>query len=325
VHDRPYESILELIGRTPVLHLKSLDDPAHGSVYAKLELQNPGGSIKDRPALAMIRAAEASGSLRRGDTIIEPTAGNTGIGLALVGVARGYRVIVVVPAGFSAEKVLLMEALGAEVILTPSAARMAGAIARARELAEGIENAFVPQQFENPANPDGHYHSTGEEFWRQMDGRIDAVVIGAGTGGTFSGVARYIKERNPHTWAVLVEPQGSVFAGGQPGPHRVEGIGNAFWPAALDRSLVDEVMTISDAESFDMVRHLARREGVLAGGSAGANVAAAKRAAERLEPGQTVITVLPDGMERYLSRGPAGDSEAPPSPTVAGLDQGFGR
>jgi cysteine synthase A len=316
----PYESILDLIGQTPVLHLRSLDQPGAGEVYAKLEFHNPGGSIKDRPALAMIRAAEAAGELIQGATIIEPTAGNTGIGLALVGVALGYRVILVVPAGFSAEKVLLMEALGAEVVLTPSEKRMTGAIDKAHELAAAMGDAFVPQQFENRANPEGHYRGTGAEIWRQMAGRIDAVVIGAGTGGTFTGVARYVKERNPSAKAVLVEPQGSVFAGGSPGSHRVEGIGNSFWPGALDRALVDDVMTITDAESFDMVRYLARREGLLVGGSSGANVEAARRVAGQVAASGRVITVIPDAMERYLSRGPAGDSEAPPSPTVAGLD-----
>jgi cysteine synthase A len=320
LHETPYESILDLIGETPVLHLSSLDQPGGGKVYAKLEFHNPGGSIKDRPALAMVRAAEAAGQLTPGATIIEPTAGNTGIGLALVGAALGYRVIVVVPSGFSAEKVLLMEALGAEVVLTPSEERMNGAIAKAHALAEGVENAFVPQQFENRANPEGHYRSTGEEFWRQMGGRIDAVVIGAGTGGTFTGVAGYVKERNPAARGVLVEPEGSIFAGGQPGSHRVEGIGNSFWPGALDRFLVDDVMTITDAECFDMVRHLARHEGLLVGGSSGANAEAARRVAGQVPAGGRVITVIPDTMERYLSRGPAGDSEAPPSPTVAGLD-----
>ncbi len=318
MHDTPYESVLDLIGQTPVLHLRSLDEEGRAQIFAKLEFQNPGGSVKDRPALAMIQAAEASGRLRPGATLIEPTAGNTGIGLALVGVSRGYRVIMVVPAGFSREKMLVMEALGAEIVLTPNEERMAGAIARARELATEVPGAFIPQQFENRANPDCHHAGTGAELWRQMDGRIDAVVIGAGTGGTFTGVARYVKERAPEARAVLVEPEGSIFGGGAAGPHRVEGIGNSFWPEVLDRELVDEVLTISDRESFEMVRHLARREGLLVGGSAGANVEAARQVAARLPAGARVATVIPDGMERYLSRGPGGDSEAPPSPAVAG-------
>jgi cysteine synthase A len=310
MHDTPYESVLDLIGRTPILHLRSLDAPSGGKVYAKLEWWNPGGSIKDRPALEMIRDAEADGRLSPGMTIVEPTAGNTGIGLALVGVARGYRVVLVMPEGFSREKIMIMEALGAEVVLTPEADRMKGAIARAKDLVHAIPGAFMPQQFENPSNPRGHYRRTAEEIWGQMAGAIDAVVIGAGTGGTFTGVARYVKERSPRALAVLVEPEGSIFGGGEPGPHRVEGIGNSFWPAILDRSLIDEIMMITDVESFDMVRHLARREGVLAGGSGGANAEAARRVALRLPAGSHVITVIPDGMERYLSKGPAGDARA---------------
>ena len=321
MHPRPYESVLDLIGRTPILHLRSLDAPGRGSVFVKLEVLNPGGSVKDRPALRMVEAAEASGQLRPGGTIIEPTAGNTGIGLALVGVQRGYRVILVVPAKFSREKMLLMEALGAEVELTPAEDRMVGAIARARELAASTPGAYVPQQFENPGNPEVHYATTGAEFWEQMEGRIDALAIGAGTGGTFTGVARYVKERNPAARAVLVEPEGSVFGGGAAGTHRVEGIGNSFWPEILDRSLIDEVVTITDAESYDMVRRLARAEGLLVGGSTGANVLAAQRLAATLPAGARVVTIAPDGMDRYLSRGPAGDSLAPPSRVVASLEE----
>ncbi|MFQ5670810.1 MAG: PLP-dependent cysteine synthase family protein [Acidobacteriota bacterium] len=317
MHDRPYESVLDLIGETSVLHVKSLDSPGGGQVYAKLEFQNPGGSVKDRPALHMIRAAEAAGLLRPGTTIIEPTAGNTGIGLAMVGAALGYQVILVMPAGVSREKILLMEALGADIVFTRREERMAGAIARARSLAAERDDVFMPQQFENPANPEGHYRTTGAEAWRQMDGRIDAVVVGGGSGGTFTGVARYVKERNPQAKAILVEPEGSIFAGGLPGCHRVEGIGNSFWPEVLERSLMDAVVTIQDKESYDMVRHLARREGLLVGGSSGANAVAAQRVAVAMEGQGRVVTVFPDGMERYLSRGPAGDSEALSSPILA--------
>lgn len=310
MHERPYESILDLIGQTPVLHLRKVSPEGAAGIYAKLELHNPGGSIKDRPALQMILDAEAAGLLRPGATIIEPTAGNTGIGLALVGAARGYAVIVVLPEGFSREKFMLMESLGARVVQTPAAARMPGAINEARRLAAEIPGSFVPQQFENISNPDVHYHTTGNEIWEQMEGRIDALAIGAGTGGTFTGVVRYVKERNPDALAILVEPEGSIFSGGEPGTHRVEGIGNSFWPEVLDRSLVDEVMMIPDEESYAMVRRLARQEGLLAGGSSGANVAAALAVARRLPPEARVVTIIPDGMERYLSRGPEGDVQA---------------
>ncbi len=317
MHKRPYESILDLIGQTPVLHLRKLRAEGSAEIYAKLEFHNPGGSIKDRPALQMVLDAEAAGLLSPGATIIEPTAGNTGIGLALVGVARGYTVIVVVPEGFSPEKSMLMASLGARVVHTPAAARMTGAIAEARRLAAEIPGAFVPQQFENMSNPEVHYQSTGSELWEQMEGRIDALTIGAGTGGTFTGVARYVKERNPDALAILVEPQGSIFSGGEPGCHRVEGIGNSFWPEVLDRSLVDEVMMISDEESYATVRLLARQEGLLVGGSSGANVAAAMAVARRLPAAARVVTIIPDGMERYLSRGPEGDARAADLKTAA--------
>ena len=320
MHDTPYDSVLDLIGATPLLRLRSLDGPGQGSIYAKLEMFNPGGSVKDRAALQMILDAEEAGHLQPGGTIVEPTAGNMGIGLAIVGAARGYRVILVVPARFSREKLLLMEALGAELVLTPAAERMPGAIARAQELAATIPDAFVPQQFTNPSNPMVHYRTTAREIWEQMGERVDAVVIGAGTGGTFTGVSRYMKKRSPQVRAVLVEPEGSIFGGGDPGPHRVEGIGNAFWPEVLDRTLIDEVITVADGEAFEMVRHLARREGILVGGSAGANVVAARSVAAGLPEGAHVVTVAPDPMERYLSRGPAGDSQAAPPATLEHLE-----
>jgi cysteine synthase len=278
--------------------------PAGGaSVFAKLEFLNPGGSVKDRAALGMVLAAEEAGLLAPGATIVEPTAGNTGVGLALIGISRGYRVVVVVPEKFVGPKTAVMNVLGAEIVLTPTEAGIEGAIARAREVARSIPGAFVPQQFENPANPAFHERTTAVEIHEQLGHLPAAVVIGAGTGGTFTGVARYFKERDPRVHAVLVEPQGSIWGGGPPGPHKVEGIGNSFWPAALDRALVDEIVTVTDDASFAAVRELARREGLLVGGSAGAAAHAARAVAARLPRGASVVTVFPDGFERYLGKG----------------------
>ena len=255
----------------------------------------------------MVIAAEAAGHLRPGSTIIEPTAGNTGIGLALIGRQRGYRVILVVPANFSREKMILMQALGGEVVITPPEDGMKGAIARARELVASIPDAYVPQQFENPANPQYHHDVTAAELWEQTGGRADAIVIGAGTGGTFTGVIGYFRERGSTARAVLVEPQGSIWGGGPSGPHRVEGIGNSFWPGTLDRSLVDEIITVMDDEAFEMNRLLMRDCGVLGGGSSGAAVHAAVAVAGRFRPGARVITMIPDGAERYMSHGVYGE------------------
>jgi cysteine synthase A len=300
---RLYESLVDLIGDTPVLHLRNLEEEGMAELYAKLEFMNPGGSVKDRTALGMILEAEERGALGPGATIIEPTAGNTGIGLALIGGRRGYRVILVVPDRYSSEKLTLIRALGAEVVLTPGERRMEGAIERARELAAQIPGSFLPQQFENPANPGYHYKTTGKEIYRQMEGRIDAVVIGAGTGGTLSGVGKFLKERNPGVRAVLVEPVGSVFGGGAPGEYRIEGIGNTFVPRTLDRTLVDETVAVSDEDAFRTARLLARKEGLLVGSSSGACVWASLGVARRLGKGKRVITILSDGGERYLSKG----------------------
>lgn len=298
-----YESALDLIGETPILHLHSFDRPGASAVYAKLEYMNPGGSVKDRTALGMIQDAERRGLLRPGSTIVEPTAGNTGIGLALVGTLRGYKVIVVVPEKYSREKKQIMMALGAALVSTPTAEGMPGAVNKAREIAAATPGAFLPHQFENPANPEVHYRTTAREIWQQMQGKIDAIVLGAGTGGTFSGVARYVKERNPGVRAILVESEGSVLGGGAPAPHRVEGIGNSFVPKTLDRSLVDEVVAVTDRDAFAAVADLARREGLLVGGSSGAVAFAAGRVAERLGAGRKVVTLFTDIAERYLSQG----------------------
>jgi cysteine synthase len=297
------QSILELVGATPMLRLNRYAPAGGAGIYAKLEFLNPGGSVKDRAALGMVDAAEAEGRLRPGATIIEPTAGNTGVGLALIGISRGYRVILVVPEKFVGPKTVVMKVLGAEVILTPTEAGIQGAIAKAQEIAARLPGSYVPQQFENPANPDFHYRTTAVEIEDQLGRSPDAIVIGAGTGGTFTGLARYFKEREPRMRAVLVEPQGSVWGGGPPGPHKVEGIGNSFWPGALDRSLIDEVRTVRDNDAFAAVRELARTEGLLVGGSSGAAAHAAREVARVLPPSAAVVTVLADGFERYLGKG----------------------
>jgi cysteine synthase A len=298
------ESIIDLIGHTPLLHLSRFASPPLADIYAKLEWLNPGGSVKDRAALGMILDAEARGILRPGATIIEPTAGNTGIGLALVGVARGYRVILCVPKGFAVEKMKLIEALGGEIHYVPHEAGMKGAIQRSRELALDIQNSFVPQQFENSANPCFHESTTAAEIIEQMGHQIDAVVIGAGTSGTFVGVARAVKRLNPDALAILVEPEGSIYGGGPPGPKKVEGIGQRdFIPKIYDASLADEIMMIMDDEVCATLKRIARLEGLLGGWSSGAAAAAAYKIAERLGIGKRVVTIFPDGAERYQSQG----------------------
>jgi len=300
---RVSESILDLVGRTPLLRLTKLEPSGGAQIWAKLEYLNPGGSLKDRAAIGMVLAAERDGRLARDSVIVEPTAGNTGIGLALIGSQRGYRVVLVVPENFSREKLLVMRALGGELVLTPEDDGIRGAIAKARELAQTIPHAVVLQQFENQANPAYHHDVTGPELWEQTDGRVDAIVIGAGTGGTFTGVVRYFRERGSRALAVLVEPQGSIWSGAPRGPHRVEGIGGSFWPGTLDRALIDEIITVPDDRAFDTTRALARECGVLSGGSGGAAVNGAIQVAARLGAAARVVTVIPDGAERYISKG----------------------
>ena len=299
---RVAENIIEVVGRTPMLHMRRIMPPGAADLYAKLEYLNPGGSVKDRAAIGMIRRAEEEGRLRLGGTIVEATAGNTGIGLALIGVNRGYHVIVCVPEKFSEEKVKVMHGLGAEVIRTPDAEGMKGAIHRAKEIAAGIPGSFVALQFENPANPDFHYETTAQEIFDQMEGKLDAIVIGVGTGGTFTGVARFMKKHLPHVHCVAVETQGSVLGGGPPGEHKVEGIGASFIPKTFDASVTDEIIMVSDKDAFETVARLARKEGVLGGSSAGANVFAALRVAEKLGEGKRVVTLIPDLAERYMSK-----------------------
>jgi len=301
---RAVENILELVGGTPLLRLSRFAPPPAAGLFAKLEYMNPGGSVKDRAALGMILDAERRGVLEPGSTIVEPTAGNTGIGLALVGAARGYRVVLCVPEGYSREKMKIMEALGGRVEYVPAEEGMEGAVRRARELAAGTPGSFVPQQFENPANPRFHEETTAREIIEQAGGTIDALVLGCGSAGTFTGITRAVKKVNPEVYCVLVEPEGSILGGGEPGPYRLEGIGQReFIPPNLDRAAADEVVAVSDAEAFATVRELARTEGVLGGGSTGAAAAAARKVAERLGTGKRVVTLFPDGAERYMSQG----------------------
>jgi O-acetylserine dependent cystathionine beta-synthase len=301
---RPVDSILDLVGKTPMLRLTHVVQPADADLFVKMEFLNPGGSVKDRIGIGMIERAERAGLIQKGGTIIEPTAGNTGIGLALAGVRMGYRVILCVPENFSVEKREVMKALGGEVVLTPKDEGMKAAIAKAEELSRGIPNSYVPQQFSNVFNTESHYETTAPEIWEQLDGQVDAWVAGAGTGGTFTGVAKYLKERNPNCWCVVVEPQGSILKGGEAGPHEVEGIGaSSFIPPVLDMSLADEIIQIEDEPAFAMVRRLATEEGVLGASSAGANVAAALQVTRRLGKGKRVVTIIPDAAERYMSKG----------------------
>jgi len=299
---RVADDITKLVGGTPILQLKRVVPANAADVFAKLEYLNPGGSVKDRAAIGIIRRAEEDGLLRPGGTIVEATAGNTGIGLALIGVNRGYKVVLFVPERFSEEKVMIMRALGAEVIRTPDAEGMQGAIKRANELVARDPDAFMAGQFENPANPEFHYETTAQEIFEQMEGRIDALVIGAGTAGTFTGVARFLKERLPEVRAYAVETQGSVLGGGPPGPHKVEGIGASFVPKNFDPSVCDGVIMVTDPEAFGMVKELAGHEGVLSGSSGGANVFAALQVARKLGAGNRVVTMIPDSAERYLSK-----------------------
>lgn len=288
-------------------------------IYAKLEYFNPGLSVKDRIGIGMIARAERDGLLQKGGTIIEPTAGNTGVGLALAGVQMGYRVILCVPENFSIEKREVMKALGGELVLTPADGGIKAAIEKAEELAAKIPNSYVPQQFRNPYNSESHYETTAPEIWEQMDGQIDAFVAGAGSGGTFGGVARFLRDRmGERVWCAIVEPQGSVLGGGQPGPKEVEGIGASFIPPVLDMNLANEVITIPDDPAFAMVARLAKEEGILGGSSAGANVAAALQVARRLGPGKRVVTIIPDTSERYMSKGIFSKwrKETPADPTV---------
>lgn len=300
-----YTSVDQLIGGTPLLELSRLEreEGLEARILAKLECFNPAGSTKDRAARAMLDDAEARGLLRPGSVVIEPTSGNTGIGLASVAAARGYRVIIVMPETMSMERRLLMKAYGAELVLTEGAEGMKGAIARAEELAAEIPGSFIPGQFVNPANPAAHRASTGPEIWEDTGGKVDIFVAGVGTGGTITGVGQYLKEKNPAVKIVAVEPQDSpVLGGGCPGPHGIQGIGAGFVPAVLDTGVYDEIIPVSGADAFAAGRQVGRMEGVLVGISSGAAVWAALTLARRSENrGKTIVALLPDGGDRYLS------------------------
>jgi cystathionine beta-synthase (O-acetyl-L-serine) len=297
-----YRSIHEIIGRTPMVELTQFHMPSEVRLYAKLEYLNPGGSIKDRLGIELIDEAFRTGKLVKGGALIEPTAGNTGIGLALAAINKGIDVIFVVPEKFSIEKQMVMRALGANIIHTPTSEGMAGAIRKTEQLLKEIPNSYSPSQFSNPANPETYYKTLGPEIWQDLNGEIDIFVAGAGTGGTFMGTAKFLKEKDPMIKTVIVEPEGSILNGGQSGPHKTEGIGMEFLPPYMDSALFDEIYTISDKDAFDTVKELAAKEGILAASSSGAALHAALQEARKAPPGTNIVTVFPDGSERYLSK-----------------------
>ena len=295
----------ELIGRTPLLELSNLErcENLNATVLAKLEYLNPGGSAKDRVAKAMIEDAENRGLLKKGSVIIEPTSGNTGIGLAAVAAARGYRTIIVMPDSMSRERIVLMQAYGAEVVLTPGAQGMSGAIAKAEELAKALPGSFIPGQFENPANAQAHFDTTGPEIWADTDGKVDIFVAGIGTGGTITGTGRFLKAQNPNVQVVGIEPAGSaVLSGGQAGKHGLQGIGAGFVPKVLDTTVYDRIITVTEEQAYAAARQLGKSEGVLVGISSGAALHAALMLAKAPEnAGKTIVVLLPDTGDRYLS------------------------
>lgn len=294
-------SVLDLIGMTPMVKLNRLSPENGATIAAKIEAFNPGGSVKDRIAFSMIKDAEENGILKPGSTVIEPTSGNTGIGLAMVCAVKGYRLILVMPESMSIERRKILKAYGAELVLTPAEKGMKGAVEKAEELAK-THGYFMPLQFDNPANPAIHEKTTAQEILQQTDGKLDAFVGGIGTGGTFTGVAKVIKAKMPHVKFIAVEPAASpVLSGGTPGPHKIQGIGAGFVPKVLDTSLIDQIITVPNEEAFNFARQLAIKEGILAGISSGAAIYAAQQVAKDLGPGKLVVTVLPDTGERYLS------------------------
>ena len=302
-----YNSVAELVGRTPLLALRNFAKQAglEASVFAKVEFFNPAGSVKDRVAREMIEQYEKSGALTRESTLIEPTSGNTGIGLSAICAAKGYRVIIVMPDTMSRERRMLMTAYGAELVLTDGSLGMKGAIAKAEELAAEIPNSIIAGQFTNPANPEAHYKTTGPEIWEDTEGEIDVFVACAGTGGTVSGTAKYLKEKNPNVKVIAVEPASSPYiTEGRAGAHKIQGIGAGFIPEILDLSVIDETVTVTDDEAYETARAIAKSEGLLVGISSGAAISAAEKIAKRPENrGKRIVTILPDTGERYLSAG----------------------
>lgn len=297
-----YKNVHELIGQTPIVEISQFPLPQGVRIFAKLEFMNPGGSVKDRLGIELLNEAFASGKLKPGGTVIEPTAGNTGIGLALAALNKGIQVVLCVPEKFSIEKQELMKALGAKIVHTPTEKGMKGAIAKAEELLKEIPGSYCPQQFGNPANPETYYKTLGPEIWEQMDGNVNVFIAGAGTGGTFMGTARYLKEQNQAVKTVIVEPEGSILNGGESGPHKTEGIGMEFLPGYMDPTYFDAIHTIMDEDAFQLVKQLAEIEGLLVGSSSGAAFKAALLEAKAAEPGTNIIVIFPDGSERYLSK-----------------------
>ena len=297
-----YQNITELIGGTPLVKLHRLSKPDGATIFAKIEYFNPGGSVKDRICLSMINEAERQGRLRPGATIVEPTSGNTGIGLALVAAVRGYKLVLVMPESMSMERASLLSSYGAKLVLTPAWEGMRGAIREAEGIVEQNPDYFMPDQFSNPANPEIHRKTTAVEILSALEGPIDAFVAGVGTGGTITGVGEVLKAKNPKVLIVAVEPTTSaVLSGGEPGPHKIQGIGAGFIPKVLNRAIIDRIITVTDDEAYRTAKLLAKEEGLLVGISSGANVIAAMRVAKSLGPGKQVVTVLPDTGERYIS------------------------
>ena len=299
--ERIYDGALDLIGRTPLVRLARIAGDEGADLCGKLEASNVAGSVKDRPALSMVLAAEASGELKAGSTVVEATSGNTGISLAMICAVRGYRCVIVMPEDMSTARRHLLKSYGADVVLTAAEDGMAGAVEQAERVLTTTPDAMMCGQFENPANPAIHSKTTAEEIWAATEGNVDAFVAGVGTGGTLTGVGRVLKERNPNIRLVAVEPRASaVLSGGKPGLHGIQGLGAGFVPAVLDTELVDEVVTVTDLAAERMTKRLAREEGLLLGPSSGANVHAALEVSQRMKPGQRVVTILCDGGERYL-------------------------